>query len=85
MLHTLSVISYFFPIQTPSIIQLWSFDLYKIAEATRKEARKMQQNGKPKLHQVYDVKPFIENHPRGDEVLLSATGMCEICICFLEL
>jgi cytochrome b involved in lipid metabolism len=24
---------------------------------------------------VYDVTPFMEDHPGGDEVLLSATGM----------
>lgn len=24
--------------------------------------------------QVYDVTPFMEDHPGGDEVLLSATG-----------
>ena len=27
------------------------------------------------LEQVYDVTKFLEDHPGGDEVLLSATGM----------
>jgi hypothetical protein len=26
--------------------------------------------------QAYDVTRFLEEHPGGDEVLLSATGMC---------
>lgn len=27
------------------------------------------------MEQVYDVTKFLEDHPGGDEVLLSATGM----------
>ena len=32
-------------------------------------------SAKPLLEQVYDVTEFMEDHPGGDEVLLSATGM----------
>lgn len=28
--------------------------------------------------QVYDVTKFLEDHPGGDEVLLSATGICYV-------
>lgn len=28
--------------------------------------------------QVYDVSPFLEDHPGGDEVLLAATGKISI-------
>ncbi|KAK3194552.1 hypothetical protein Dsin_025862 [Dipteronia sinensis] len=28
-----------------------------------------------RLHQVYDVTPFLEDHPGGDEVMLAATGI----------
>lgn len=27
------------------------------------------------MHQVYDVTPFLDDHPGGDEILLTATGM----------
>lgn len=38
---------------------------------------------KPKLHQVYDVTPFMEDHPGGDEVLLAATGNFEMTLFFI--
>lgn len=34
------------------------------------------------LSQVYDVTPFLEDHPGGDEVLISSTGK-EISSCHL--
>lgn len=34
-----------------------------------------EQNNLLQQYQVYDVTPFMEEHPGGDEVLLSATGL----------
>lgn len=36
------------------------------------------------LYQVYDVTPFMEDHPGGDEVLLSATGNLQ-CVLFYRI
>lgn len=33
------------------------------------------------LFQVYDVTPFMDDHPGGDEVLLSSTG---IVLCYTD-
>ena len=34
--------------------------------------------GKRNLYQVYDVTPFVDDHPGGDQVLLAETGKAEI-------
>ena len=34
--------------------------------------------GKRNLYQVYDVTPFVDDHPGGDELLLAATDKGEI-------